>query len=220
MCAQKRIGLIFRRAGYHLKSIGFHAILPLLIFDLLVPYMNYMEYRASGAGDSLYWSILQYTQWLMPLFSVWWVIFTLREYVEAEGYELLYVCKNKCKFWDALLLFGMMLLDEVLVFGAYSLFWMPSVFKEVLRIICISVFYFGAAYFLIFLTRSLTAPLMALLLYTIANTIWMNQKFPLYYTLQFLDGKQLSQTYLPLAGIGLILTGIGVLLNKRMSRYH
>ena len=96
------------------------------------------------------------------------------------------VCKNKCKIWDALILFGMMLLNEVLVFGVYGLFWMPAVFKEALRIICISVFYFGAAYFLTFLTRSLTAPLMALLLYTIANTIWMNQKFPLYCTLQFL----------------------------------
>lgn len=219
MRAKKRIGLIFRRAGYHLRSIGFHSILPVLILDLLVPYMNYVEYRQSGPGDALYWSVLQYTQWLMPLFSVWWVIFTLREYVEAEGHELLYVCKNKCKIWDALILFGMMLLNEVLVFGVYGLFWMPAVFKEALRIICISVFYFGAAYFLTFLTRSLTAPLMALLLYTIANTIWMNQKFPLYCTLQFLDGKQLSHTYLPLAGIGFILTGIGVLLSKRMSRY-
>lgn len=44
---------------------------------------------------------MQVTQALMPLFSVWWSLFLLRDYVEADGRELLHIAVQKRELREA-----------------------------------------------------------------------------------------------------------------------
>ncbi len=208
------------RVGYHLRSLGFLAAIPLLVLDLLIPCLNIMDYIVYGAGDELRWNILQYSQWLMPFFSVWWALFVLREYIEGDGNELLYVYGGRCRLPDALWLFALPLLNILLLFLCYTLV-LPSMKYEFLRLLTICVFYFGVMYFLSYAAKSITITLMALLLYTIANAALVgNAAFPFYVSFDDLSAGLYYRQYLPLLLSGLALLTAGVFFNKRYCRFN
>lgn len=220
MRLKKHIALRFFRALYHLKSIGLLFFPPLVIINILVPALNIMEYLAFGGNDSLYISILQYTQWLFPFSSVWWVLFVLREYLESDGNELLYVHADRCKWKDCVCLFVPSLCNIGLVFGAYAAL-LDGIGYEFLRIGSICVFYLGLTYFLAYLSKSVTITLLTLIFYTLANLIFgmAHTVFPLYYTLQKLTPALYVRVYLPMLLAGLALFAAGGLLNQKRLKF-
>jgi hypothetical protein len=92
---------------------------------------------------------------------------------------------------------------------------------EFIRILSVCIFYFGLVYFLTFLTKSTTITLMAIILYTLSNIVFTANKlvFPLYYTLEKITLSLYLNVYLPLALVGIALSIIGVVLNKRSLKF-
>lgn len=82
------------------------------------------------------------------------ILFVLREYVEGEGNELLYVNRYKLKFFDILALFVFYLLCVGVLYLLFSIF-VPHMYLEYIRIFCVCVFYFGFVYFFYFYNKEL-----------------------------------------------------------------
>ncbi len=217
---EKHIALSFNRLIYHLKSIGLLFFIPLVIIDILIPILNIMEYSKYGIGEELYIHILQYSQWFFPFFSVWWVLFVLREYIESDGNELLYVHADRCKLKDILCLFILYIINITILYFIYDALF-PDMKYEFLKILSVCIFYLGITYFFTYLTKSITITLLILILFTLANITYGSNImiFPLYYTLDKITVSLYINSYLPLMLTGLILLFVGVVLNKRWLKF-
>jgi hypothetical protein len=211
MRTKRNLSAAFARLRLHCKSVGLLALVPFLILNCILPAISLLTYRKYGADTGFHVIVIQFAQWLMPLASVWLVIFVLREYVEASGSELLFVCKNRCKLADMLLLFSLPMLNILAWFIVYSCM-LPALFFEFFRIFGICILFFGLTYALAFWTKTIFVPLLALLVYTITSIVTYKNHmiFPLYYTTEFLTGSIFLRGYLPLLGIGVTLIFAGV----------
>lgn len=224
MSAKRNLKLIFQRMFLHLKGMGILFWIPLVAVHGLIPLISLMNYKKNGASPEFAGDIVSFSQLLIPMFSCWWTIFLLREYVECDGNELLYVCRTKVKFIDILCPFFLYFLTVILQFSVY-ISLVPMLKNELVRLLCLCVFYFGLAYFLMFLTKSTAVVVMSVLTYTVVNyiakAVTMEATFfPLYFDPRATSRETYLFVCLPMAVCGIALLCGGVLLNKFGKKYN
>ena len=96
----------------HLKSIRFLAFVPFIAVNIIYPLLVYNAYLAFGIDSPLFLSaIISNACAVFPFFSVWSVIFVLREYAESDGNELLYAIKHKCKLGLSAAVFAVFMIN-------------------------------------------------------------------------------------------------------------
>lgn len=214
------IRLRLRRVYLHWKSLHFQFFVPLIVLDVILPLLLYSFFREYGIDENLRDSVHELSQFFLPIFSNWWVLFILREYVESDGNELLYVCKSKCKLPDCLLLFAAFMLNTLILFAALS-FVMPGMMSEYVLIFCTCLLYFGVVYAAVFLTNSIVLALLAIMLYTLALTVLPPEtpNFILYFSNGPANSDLLLHIGLPQFMLGCGLSAVGVFLNLRRRRF-
>lgn len=207
----QRILLIF-------KSMGVTAFVPPLVVLLVMPSLNYLSYRSEGVSESFYYSITQIAQALIPLFCSWWTIFMMRNFVEVQGKEVLYVNRYKNSVLDATLIFGLFCLMISLPYAVYMLLF-PGMKLEFIKMLMICFFIFGVTFFLAGLTGSMPAMILVNIFLVLINFLVgsYNSKFPIYYSLEVVTTSALLTHYLPLAVLGGALLFLGRLLIKRQA---
>lgn len=208
----------FMRVFYHCKNIGWLFWLPIIVFVVLIPGLNYMQYTQRGIDEELYLNIIRYGQWLMPFFSVWNVIFILREPVEAQGYELFYMTHHQLKVIDILGIFGIGIAFITLLFIAYG-FMFSNMLLEYIRILGISFLFLGMTYSVTYLCKSITPTIMILLLYVLGTITAVNDDpvFLLFYNPEAMSWQLFLSHYLILIFLGCLLFGIGYYASKKYS---
>lgn len=209
------------RLYFYLKSMGKLRFVPLIVFDVLLLVLPAAYYYNNGASDDLQLHLLQLTQFFMPLFSVWWAVFALREHLESDGNELLYAGGNHTILKELVQLFLLAMGNIAVLFVFYSVL-LPEFAVESLRIVSACIFYFGLSYGLAFFVKSVTIVLLVLLLYTLLNfTVSLPELvFPFFMSRQLLSIEECLTACLPLFLAGLLLSAIGFQANKRFTRYH
>jgi len=188
----------------------------MFVFIVLIPVLNYMQYTQDGVSEALYLNIIRYGQWLMPFFSVWHVIFILRETVESEGYELFYMIGQRLKLVDVLGAFGISFVLITLLFVMYG-FIFPNMWLEYLRILSICFLFLGAVYGVTFLFKSITPTIMLLILY-VFGTLVVVEHYPvflLFYTLEEMSWNLFLEYYLVLVLMGGLFFGVGHYASKK-----
>lgn len=208
------------RMVYYFKGIGILFWVPLLVVDILLPGLFTARCLSNGADETLRTAMLSINQMLIPLFSAWWPLFILREYVESDGNELLYVYGRRCKVWDILLVYLLYAADIGLMFILYVQ-WFPEMGMEYLRLMSVCVLYVGVVYALLYLTKSITAACIVVLFYTVISLIGYHDQlvFPLYYQPIPLTWSAYGRYYLPLCLLGCMLLAVGAYLNKRRMKF-
>jgi len=204
------------RLYLHSRNIGFLFFVPIIIFVILIPILNYFQYTIGGIDEMLYFNIIRYAQWLMPFFSVWNVIFTLRESIEVEGYELFYMPYNRIKAIDVLGIFGISLALITLLFFVYGL-TLPNMWLEYLRIISSSFLFLGLVYGITNLFKSITPTIMILIMYLFGSVIAVDHDpIPLlFYTSEMISWQLFLEHYLILVVLGCVCFSIGHVANKK-----
>lgn len=216
MFVKRYLNPYLTRLFYHLKNIGGLSRVPMFVFIFLIPILNYMQYTRSGVGEELYLNIIRYGQWLMPLFSVWNVIFVLRESVESEGYELFYMTRHHLKKIDILGIFGMSFTFITLLFIVYG-FIFPNMWFEYIRILSISFLFLNLVYGVTYLFKSITPTIMILILY-VFGTIVVVDRYPvflLFYTLEAMTWQLFRDYYLILVLVGCLFFLVGHYTSKK-----
>lgn len=223
MSVERNIKFLFKRAFYNLRSIKFMFWLPVLVLNVFIPIINYIDYKkyASTLPLKEFEGILQYYIFLLvPFLCVWWVIFILREYVETDGCEILYVCRARNKFPEVFVAFALFMADVSLLYIGYMKI-VPDMKYSYFAILCTCMFVFGITYFLMFATKMTAISLMVNLIYVIAGKMFVKQKmiFPLYFSPNPIREKQVLEFYLPLALVGCLFVFFGYLCNRKKSIY-
>lgn len=204
------------RVFYQAKNIGWLFLVPLFIFILVIPILNYLQYMSTGISENLYYDIIKFSQWLMPFFSVWNVVFALRESVEEEGYEIFYMSSYRLKIIDV---FGLFLISFILMtclFVIYS-FLFPNMWFEYIRILSISFLFLGITYGITYLFKSITPTLIILMLYVLSSILFVTHPpvFPLFYTLEIMSWQLFMGHYFILLVLGCIFFLIGYYSSKK-----
>ena len=155
MSGKQGLKLRFERMGLLLKAMKFNSFLPLIFIDLLVPLVNFAVYRNKGASVEFTTTVFSMIHIFVPLFSCWWVVFSLRFFYDEKGSEILFVNSDRNKLTDVFILFFIMIVNVSLTFIPYYFFAMtPSVlsFRNIiLGVIKISFRSNNREYFLIYI---------------------------------------------------------------------
>lgn len=209
----------------HLKSIKAMFFIPIVAVFVILPLMAYMAYKSENLD--FYLSTMGYIYILLPISSIIWSIFIMKEYVEGKGNELLYVTKNKIKFFDYFVPFIIFYLLSFAVFFAFS-FVEKNFIYEYARFFFICLFYFSIAYFLSYFSKSTLISLMFLMAYTILDYLLGTSideanavtEIFIYYRLSPYNTELFLSRSVPLLATAVIFIVFGVVLNKKISRFN
>lgn len=206
------------------KNLKFYYFIPLLILYLLIPIDNILNVKTYGldAAESL---IMITAQRLIPIISVWWIFCVLKEYIEGDGIELLYVYDNmkkiKTKMIDVLLIFVWYALHVCILFMIYSFFF-PNILCGYVIVMIESFVLTGAFYFLIYTFKSTSISLMFILVYYFMSAFFSkNTVFELiniFSVDQPLTLYLLVNKYIFVFAIGIMFFMIGYWMNRKFQR--
>lgn len=221
MRIKRNIELYFLRTFYHLKSLRFIALIPVAVINLLLPLLLYKDYHAAES-DLFKYSLTTYASVFVPLFSSWWSMFILKEYLEADGNELLFTQKGKIKFIDVFLPF-LLYIFNISIWFAVCVKRCPDLKLFFLWMYIACFFVFATAYFIAFLSKSMTATFLTVLIYTLVNYVVPFQKpTPFFYnsSLGFEFEAEFYPTYLPMLIGSVLFILVGIILNKHFSKFN
>ncbi len=216
------ITLYIQRMCLHLKSIGALFWVPIFILNLLVPLLNYLTYSKHAVGEELYTEILKNCLWYYPFFSNWWPLFLMKEYLETDGNELLFVYSGKNKLIDLSSVFLLSIINVLLWFIPYTVLF-PMMKYELLRVLTICFLYFSFSYFLTFLSRSILIPLMILLLYNLGAILYAGTTvtIPVFYiNYETFTPILYLEQYFPFLLAAFYFLAMGIILNKKISHFN
>lgn len=205
----------------HLKSIRFLAFVPFIAVNIIYPLLVYNAYLAFGIDSSLFLSaIISNACAVFPFFSVWSVIFVLREYAESDGNELLYAIKHKCKLGLSAAVFAVFMINELLWFAGFACCVNSHLIYDFITVACACFMFFGFTYFLIYLTSSVVLTLMADLFYAFGVIISnFGYSFIFFISGDLLNRKIFMEICLPQLIAGTVFIVSGIVLNKKYVRF-
>lgn len=82
---------ILERCYLQVKNMKWLFLVPVAVFYILIPLMAYAFTLNPIAPEDLNTSLVDVSYLLVPVFSVWWMYLSLKEYLEGEGNELLVI---------------------------------------------------------------------------------------------------------------------------------
>lgn len=211
--------LFIQRLYLHLKNMGGLVWVPVAVLDLLYPTLIYLSYRSIGLDEYLMMSIQNISYTYLPFFSVWYVIFALHEYIESDGNELLYVCKQKIRFADVAVLFVLYMINVTLYFVFFS-FIFEGIWLAWLMLLCVCFMYFGMAYLLLYASGSVTMSIMVLLIYTLIAVIGSadTENF-LLYVISYSNVQAFVSMSVPQIVVGGVCCLIGIGMNRKYRKF-
>ena len=214
MCNKKNLIFSIQRSILNLKNLKFLFFIPILLIDIILPILLIISYRTNGVSEEFLIDIRQYCFMILPIASICWSVFSMKDYVGEIGTEILYISNNKVKIVDFFLLLFYSFIN-IFIIALIVCYTINTAIPIFIAIILISIFLFGLSYCLLYYTKSLTIVIMVDLLYIISSLILGGRYtiFPLY-VLNQITYSNLCYFYLPLGIIGIFLCGLGIERNK------
>ncbi len=217
---QKYLNRIFKLSGYFLANQRLMVFVPpVAVYGFVATLCGYSALTNEIAEAFAHF--LFFTRLIFPIFSIWWIMLSAREILEADGKEVLRMFFDSKLLWIICCLFIMFFILVLPFYCAMSLTF-DSVFTELLQLFMSCVFILGFAWILIFSTKSIVMTWMALILYSFAgflvNTYTNTATFPFYFNLIPADFNIFGNFYIPLMIVGVVMFFIGELLRRKRTR--
>ena len=105
MRAQRNMKLLLQRQKYLIKNMGALMPVPIAAIYVLALPLCIVQSR-NGNAEELRSFVSQFSQGVFSVLSVWWVIFGVREYFEADGCEVLFLHNRRGFLPDAILFYS------------------------------------------------------------------------------------------------------------------
>lgn len=216
MCRKKHLGLLLQRSVLNLKALRKAAFIPVALADVLLPILLAVSFKRYGTGEHFLLDVKNYCFMLLPAAVSFASIFSMKNYVGEIGEEVLYVCRNRVKILDfaVLLLLGSV---NTVIPGALICFVTTEAIPVLIAVMCVSVFLVGLSYFLLYVTKSLTAVIMTALLYVIISLMLGGYYtvFPFYVISDTVTYSAVLRFYVPILIFGVVFSFFGIIKNRK-----
>lgn len=205
----------FDKTRFLLKNIGILRFVPLIVLDVIIPLLIFMNVLD---GENTEKNLLTIVHYILPLNSVWFSLFTMKEFIEAEGKEIYYML-GKVNILAEAFKFYLILFLNVLFLLIIICVIIPEFSVEIFRIFAACLFYFSIVYFVSMVSKSTSIALFFVVLYTLINVIFRTHEvqFLIYSTINLPDRAQLIEICIPLLIISFIMIVIGKAFEKRIN---
>lgn len=204
---------------YRLKGMGLFAMIPVIVMYIIIPVSNWAVFQYFRDMEMLYQNIILMCQNVIPLFSVWHVMFILYHFVEEPGNEVLYIfSKDKVKeFIVPYILYAILMLP---LFFVYTRLF-PKLWFFYLKLCAVNLMYMTFSYAAAFLMHSISVSIICILLYTIYQmSVYMSDMIVFHYEdVRLHWGEYVIQELVPSLVMSFIFLAIGKGLNKYWMRY-
>lgn len=194
------------------KTMGKMAFVPLIVLFIILPVIFINSYMIDMMQDAV---IMMLTSIFVPILSVWWVLMFLKEFIESDGNEVLFVYGKKSQLSSVIILSVLYMVCVCVLLCVCGIFF-PTLFLWLLCLLMTCVLNVGLAYFLAFLTRSIAITFVPILF--IAALPFINRSLLLF------DGglswEKVLIFYLPQALVGVLFMFLGHLLNKKKLKFN
>ncbi len=223
MLTQRNIRLVFQRMYFHLKNLHWNFFIPIVIADIFLPFICFISYMSEKTRPLFAMTVMQFSLIIIPVCSIWWVIFINRDYIEGLGNELLFVCRNKIKTMDTFIVFILFFAVSIIQFAFY-IQADSSLKYEPIKLFCVCLFLYCFVQFLTYLTKSIPITLLMVLVYMIGNPMIAYSidgvVFPIFYDITPLTMESAKASIIPMVLTGVVLLLISVYFNKRRLRFN
>lgn len=147
-----------------LKGVGKLYFVPVFVLYIFLPLLILGDYGASGDEiDSIF---VTQCIFFIPILSVWWIFLVMKEYVEGEGKEVLYL-NGHSKLIEVVMLYVYYVI-HLMPFFAVALFIIPDVAIGLFfQMMLASFLYCGLGYLLLYLVKNIAIAFLPLMCYSI-----------------------------------------------------
>lgn len=210
MYYRKRLIFFSERIYFLLKNVGFLSFVPIVLVNIIIPFLTCVSYYTYGFSDEFYKQISELTQIFIPFSSIWCPALILKEFTDSKGNEILLIGTKKKSSFITLIMFLLFCCNVIIVYiFFYIVFSVP--FIELVKILLVSIFYMGTVVLFAHITQNTSATILLLVLYTLSNFIFYKFQgvFPFYYNNIETTETFIFKNSLPLALIGVLEFTIG-----------
>lgn len=184
---------------YFLKSINKLWIIPLIIINIIVPAVSFFLYKLKGTDAEI--EILNVLYIFLPISTIWISAFVSETFFSDKAKDVLFFYNNKKQFSTSTLFYLLPTLN-VSVIMLLQFNHISDYLGMTIKIICISLFYYGVAMLVLFLSKSATMSILILILYVLLNEFFSFDFFLFYKSYEALTTSIFLVKYLPLILIG------------------
>lgn len=202
-----------------IKSMGQYFMIPLLINDVLLPFVILLI-KTYGSKYNLDQGVYLLNQMFVPFLAGFWVFLHMTKYIDAKGNECYYIAKRN-KLPDVLKLFVLYILLNTPFF-----IWYCSLdakyFMEWVHIVIMSFVFVSAAYCGCYVFKSISLALIFPFLYLVASVTGLSSVLNKYsfYEYDGMSGGQLLNKYKIFMIVAILFLIIGNKLNHRYEDYN
>ncbi len=218
MIKKNSINKIITRSYYQMKGIGVFCWIPVFVLYILIPCAGYCTYFNFQDMDEVYEYFVETSQYVCPLFSVWFFFFILYHFIEQPGCEVLYV-DGIYKLPELLFPYILYTVLMLPLFGVYG--WLFSnLWWLYLKLCLVDILYAGIVYAFSYLFRRIVPGIIVVLLYSVLVFIEGNGNtgFLTYFSGEVNTGCKLIAELFPFLIMSVVLFMIGIVANKRFVR--
>lgn len=203
---------ILERCYLQAKNMKWLFFVPLAVFYILVPLMAYAStlrpINPWNLGDSL----VDVSYLLVPVFSVWWLYLSLKEYLEGEGNELLVLSGGVGAVTAVFFCLTMVSWLPVFLFYDNSTDEITTLF---LQMAVASFLMYGVVLAAAFLFRSVAAAILVALCFAVFGTSSAVEELSFIKYGNMMGMEMWFDEAWPLIVLGIILWTYGILRSRR-----
>lgn len=203
---------------YQMKGISHFIWVPPIVLYILLPTIHYAVYSHNHDMDMLYNNILENAQYMIPLFSIWYVMFLLYHLVEQPGCELLYLTET-LKLHNLILLYFIYVILMLPLFIGYtylfSEFWWLYI-----KLCIVNLLYIMLVYAFTYIFRRIIPGILLVLFYT-SMGFWGNLDIVesiSYYSYDLNCGWNLFYELVPIFLVSIVFCFLGMRANYNFTK--
>ena len=204
---------------FRMKGMGIFALVPIIILYVCIPLINYAAYQYFENPDVLYDNVITMGRYMIPICSVWYILFTLYHFIEEPGNEMLYL-EKKGKLID--LVFPYFAYEVLLLplFLIYTQFF-PELWFFFLQLCMIDLTLLAFCYCTAFLANTISVGAIGVLVYMVFD--WMmnnnNSRIFIYKEAAETPGLFMKGEILPYLLVTFCFCVVGMIGNRYTVKY-
>lgn len=153
---------LLERVALHIKTMGIYFIVPFFAYYIVIPVITWVFLKSPVVNISYETAFIDYAYQIIPVCSTIWIFFSLRDYIEAEGREILWREQQPIE------VIAILYIINIISLSIFPIAWKDG--KEemmglYLQMVVITFFLYGLIYFFILLLQNIAIPLFLLFSY-------------------------------------------------------
>ncbi len=206
--------------SFKLILLSMKAIIPVLLFSLgvmlvVVPIINYGNYKLLGISDELKTTLVQTARRLIPFSCSLPSVFMLRLFTETDAKEIMQIYLTNKRLYLTLFPALFYALISGVLFIIYSHYF-EDMGLEFVKTVCVILFLYGIYYFIMAVSRSTAVTLLLMIVYEVFIIIDFSD-IPVNYVMYSQGTLNPYEYWVYLALAGVITAFLGEIILKRIK---